>query len=279
VNIIHTIREVRRWRSRTEGSVGLVPTMGYLHSGHLSLLRQARAENSRTAVSIFVNPAQFGPREDLASYPRDLDRDLESLRAARCDGVFVPSAEEMYRAGYGTWVDPGPVADPLEGARRPGHFRGVATVVLKLLNIVTPTRAYFGEKDAQQLAVIRKTAADLDLGVEIIGCPIVREGDGLAMSSRNTYLGPEDRAAAAVLYHALSAALDAWVAGETRGRELQDVMRRTVAGEPRAALDYAVVADPATFAEVEAAGEGALLLIAARVGPTRLIDNLRLVRP
>jgi pantoate--beta-alanine ligase len=185
----------------------------------------------------------------------------------------------MYRAGHGTWVDPGAVASPLEGARRPGHFRGVATVVLKLLNIVAPTRAYFGEKDAQQLAVIRTIAADLDLGVAIVGCPIVRESDGLAMSSRNTYLQREDRAAAAVLFRALTAARQAWVAGETHGRALTDVMERTVAGEPRAALDYAVVADPRTFAEAETAGEGSLLLIAARVGPTRLIDNLRLVRP
>jgi pantoate--beta-alanine ligase len=279
VKLLHTIAEVRRWRSTSEGSVGLVPTMGYLHSGHLSLVAQARAGNARTAVSIFVNPAQFGPREDLASYPRDLERDLEGLSAAGCDGVFVPSADEIYRTGHGTWVDPPAVALPLEGARRPGHFRGVATVVLKLLNIVTPTRAYFGEKDAQQLAVIRAMAADLDLAVEIVGCPIVRESDGLAMSSRNTYLQREDRAAAAVLFRALRDAREAWLAGQTRGRALQDVMRRTVAGEPRAALDYAVVADPETFAEVEAAGEGALLLIAARVGPTRLIDNLRLVRP
>jgi pantoate--beta-alanine ligase len=279
VNVLHTIAEVRRWRSESAGSVGLVPTMGYLHSGHLSLVERARAENDRSAVTIFVNPAQFGPREDLASYPRDLERDLASLRAAGCDGVFVPTAAEMYRAGHGTWVDPGAAALPLEGARRPGHFRGVATVVLKLLNIVTPTRAYFGEKDAQQLAVIRTMAADLDLGVEIVGCAIVRESDGLAMSSRNTYLQRENRAAAAVLFRALNAAREAWLAGETRGRVLRDLMQRTVAGEPRAALDYAVVADPETFAEAESAGEGSLLLIAARVGPTRLIDNLRLVRP
>jgi pantoate--beta-alanine ligase len=277
MNVVKTIREMRRWRSRAEGSVGLVPTMGYLHAGHLSLLKQARAETARTAVSIFVNPAQFGPREDLASYPRDLERDLASLEAAGCDCVFVPTAEEMYRPGHGTWVDPGPAAAPLEGARRPGHFRGVATVVLKLLNIVTPTRAYFGEKDAQQLAVIRTMAQDLDLGVEIVGCAIVRESDGLAMSSRNTYLGPEDRAAATVLFKALGAARDAWRGGETDGRALEEVMRKTVAAEPRATLDYAVVADPATFAEAERADKGTLLLIAARVGPTRLIDNLRLI--
>jgi pantoate--beta-alanine ligase len=279
VNVLASIREVRRWRSRTEGSGGLLPTMGYLHEGHLSLVRRARTENARALATIFVNAAQFGPGEDLSRYPRDLDRDLRLLGEAGCDAVFTPGDEEMYRPGHDTWVEPGAVAAPLEGARRPGHFRGVATVVLKLFGVTTPTRAYFGEKDAQQLAVIRRMTADLDVPVEIVGCPIVREADGLAMSSRNAYLSPEDRAAAPVLHRALQAALGEWRGGEQDARALRRVMEETVAAERRAALDYATVADPATFADVERAGEGALLLIAARVGPARLIDNAALVRP
>ncbi len=279
MKVLASIREVRRWRSRAEASVGLVPTMGYLHEGHLSLVRRARKENAQTLATIFVNPAQFGPGEDLSRYPRDLERDLELLRKVSCDAVFAPAAEEIWRPGHDTWVEPGAVARPLEGERRPGHFRGVATVVLKLFGIATPTRAYFGEKDAQQLAVIRAMAADLDLPVEVIGCAIVREPDGVAMSSRNKYLGPEDRAAAPVLYRALTAARDRWRAGERNPRALRAVMEQAVAAEPRAALDYAVVADPRTFVEPETAAEGSLLLMAARVGPPRLIDNLALLRP
>jgi pantoate--beta-alanine ligase len=253
--------------------------MGALHEGHLSLVRRSRTENARTLATIFVNPAQFGPGEDLSRYPRDLDRDLGMLRDEGCDAVFTPRPEEMYRPGHDTWVEPGAVAGPLEGERRPGHFRGVATVVLKLFGIATPTRAYFGEKDAQQLAVIRRMAADLDLPVEVVGCPIVREPDGVAMSSRNAYLGPEDRAAAPVLFRALTAARDHWLGGESDPRALAHVMRHVVAAEPRAKLDYAAVADPLTLAAVASAAEGSLLLIAARVGPARLIDNLALVRP
>ena len=276
MKVLPRIREVRRWRTRTEGSVGLVPTMGFLHDGHMSLVRRSREENAQTIASIFVNPAQFAPSEDLSRYPRDLDRDLELLRAAGCDRVFVPQPDEIWPAGYDTWVVPGAAAGPLEGERRPGHFRGVATVVLKLFNIATPTRAYFGEKDAQQLAVIRKMTADLDVGVDVVGCPIVREADGLAMSSRNSYLKGEDRAAAPVLHRALQAAVERWRAGERGSKALEDVMRQVVAAEARAALDYAVVADAATLAATAEAVPGSLLLIAARVGPARLIDNLRL---
>jgi pantoate--beta-alanine ligase len=279
VNVLTSIREVRRWRSRAETSLGLVPTMGALHEGHLSLVRRARAENAQALATIFVNPAQFGPKEDLSRYPRNVERDLELLRSVSCDAVFTPGPEEMYRPGHDTWVEPGAVARPLEGERRPGHFRGVATVVLKLVGITTPTRAYFGEKDAQQLAVIRAMAADLDLPVEVIGCAIVREPDGVAMSSRNAYLGPEDRAAAPVLFRALTAARERWRGGERDPRALRSVLEQVVAAEPRATLDYAVVADPNTFLEAGTAAEGSLLLIAARVGPARLIDNLALVRP
>ena len=278
MNVLDSIREVRRWRSRADGSVGLVPTMGYLHEGHLSLVRRSRTENARTLATIFVNPAQFGPNEDLSRYPRALERDLALLNEAGCDAVFTPGPEEMYRPGHDTWVEPGAVAGPLEGERRPGHFRGVATVVLKLFGIATPTRAYFGEKDAQQLAVIRRMVADLDVPVEVVGCPIVREPDGLAMSSRNAYLGPEDRAAAPVLFRALTAARDRWRGGEGDPHALAHVMRHIVAMEPRAKLDYAVVADPLTLAEAASASEGARLLIAAKLGPARLIDNLELTK-
>ncbi|MET0553105.1 MAG: pantoate--beta-alanine ligase, partial [Vicinamibacteria bacterium] len=214
MNETGTIAGVRAWRSALAGDVGLVPTMGFLHEGHVSLVERARRENAHVAVSLFVNPTQFGPREDLAAYPRDLERDRGLLRAAGCDLLFVPTAAEMYPPGAGTFVDVGAVAEPLEGARRPGHFRGVATVVLKLLNIVQPARAYFGEKDAQQLAVIRAFVRDLDVPVAVVGCPTVREADGLAKSSRNSYLDADDRRAAPVLHRALSAARDAWERGE-----------------------------------------------------------------
>ena len=201
-----TIGQAREWR-RASGaaSVGLVPTMGFLHAGHVALVERARRENQRVAVSIFVNPTQFGPSEDLARYPRDLERDSALLAGAGCDAVFVPEVAEMYPPGAATLVDVGPVASPLEGERRPGHFSGVATVVLKLFGIVQPARAYFGEKDAQQLAVIRRMTRDLDVPVDVVGCPTVREADGLALSSRNSYLTPDERRAASVLYRALTA--------------------------------------------------------------------------
>jgi pantoate--beta-alanine ligase len=251
--------------------------MGFLHEGHVSLVERARRENAHVAVSLFVNPTQFGPREDLAAYPRDLERDRALLRAAGCDLLFVPTAAEMYRPGATTAVDVGAVASPLEGARRPGHFRGVATVVLKLLNIVRPDRAYFGEKDAQQLAVIRTFVRDLDVPVAIVGCPTVREADGLAKSSRNSYLDPEDRQAAPVLYRALSAARDAWQRGERDAETLRALMTAVLAEEPRARVDYVSVADPSTFQELTEAAPGpALLSMAVQVGRARLIDNVLL---
>jgi pantoate--beta-alanine ligase len=276
MKIVAAIRDVREWQSTERGSLGLVPTMGFLHAGHISLVDRARRENASVAASIFVNPTQFGPKEDLASYPRDLERDLRLLEAAGCDLVFAPEASEMYPAGADTFVVPGRVAEPLEGARRPGHFRGVATVVAKLLNIVRPDRAYYGEKDAQQLAVIRAMARDLDLPVEIVGCPIVREPDGLAMSSRNSYLNPEERRAAPVLYRALLAGRELWARGERRGDALRAEMRRVIQCEPRIRLDYASAADPETFEEIERADSSVLLLFAAFLGRARLIDNLRL---
>jgi pantoate--beta-alanine ligase len=274
--IARRISEVRSWRSQAAGPVGLVPTMGYLHAGHLSLAERARLENTAVAASLFVNPTQFGPSEDLARYPRDFGRDRELLEKAGCDLLFAPEPDEMYPAEAETFVDVGSVSQPLEGERRPGHFRGVATVVLKLLNIVQPHRVYFGQKDAQQLAVLRRMVADLDVAVDLVACPTVREADGLALSSRNSYLTPEERRAAPVLYRALSAARDQWLAGERDADALRRTMRRVLDAEPRARVDYVSVADAATLRELSRAEGVALLSMAVFMGRARLIDNLRL---
>jgi pantoate--beta-alanine ligase len=274
VDIIETIAGFRQARARF-GTLGLVPTMGYLHAGHLSLVRQARAECGAVAVSIFVNPTQFGPSEDLARYPRDLDRDLQLLEGELTDLVFVPSLAEMYPAGYGTSVEVRGVTEMLEGAVRPGHFAGVATVVCKLLNIVQPTRAYFGQKDAQQTVVVRQMARDLNLPAEIVVGPTVREPDGLAMSSRNVYLTPEERRAAVALSRALGAAQARYAAGERDAEALRQAMRAVLDAEPLARVEYISAADPLTLRELDGAIEaGALLSLAVRFGKTRLIDNL-----
>jgi pantoate--beta-alanine ligase len=274
VKTVTTVPEARGWRQAAAGRVGLVPTMGYLHAGHLSLVERARLENDRVAASLFVNPTQFGPNEDLARYPRDVARDTQMLEAAGCDLLFVPPVEEMYPSGFETAIDVGTVAAPLEGGRRPGHFRGVATVVLKLFGILQPDRAYFGQKDAQQLAVVKKMVRDLDVPVEIVGCPTVREADGLAMSSRNVYLDAEERRAAPVLHRALSAARSRWAAGERDAEALRRTMRAVLAAEPRVQVDYVSVADPLTCREMDVVEGPALLSLAARLGKTRLIDNL-----
>jgi pantoate--beta-alanine ligase len=276
LNTATKVADVRLWRRERPGRVGLVPTMGSLHAGHLSLVAAARAENDRVAVTLFVNPTQFGAGEDFTRYPRDLERDRALLEQAGCDLLFAPSVEEMYPPGAETTIDVGAVAVPLEGQRRPGHFRGVATVVMKLLQIATPDSAYFGEKDAQQLAVVRRMVADLDLPVEIRGCPIVREPDGLAMSSRNAYLSLEERRAAVVLSRALGAAEESWRSGERRGAALRETMQRTLAREPLARVDYGSAADPLTFREVGQATGPVLLLLAVWLGRTRLIDSRRL---
>ncbi len=260
-------------------TVGFVPTMGFLHHGHRSLMARAREETDLVAVSIFVNPLQFGSGEDLAAYPRDLGGDLEACQKEGVDVAFVPGADEMYPGGAPeVTVDPGPVGDRLEGASRPGHFRGVCTVVAKLLGIVGPCRAYFGEKDAQQLFVVRRMVADLDLPVEVVGCPTVREPDGLAMSSRNTYLSPEERRAATCLYEALARA--AWLVegGERDARAIRAELARRIGAEPLAALDYVAVVEEGTFADVDRVTAPVRALVAARIGPARLIDNL-LLRP
>jgi pantoate--beta-alanine ligase len=274
VKTVTTIRDVRDWRGAAAGTVGLVPTMGYLHAGHLSLAERARQENDRVAASLFVNPTQFGPAEDLSRYPRDLDRDTRLLEAAGCELLFAPPAEEMYPAGFETTIDVGSVATTLEGARRPGHFRGVATVVLKLFNVFQPDRAYFGAKDAQQLAVITKMVRDLDLTVGIRACPTVRETDGLAMSSRNVYLTPEERAAAPALHRALSAGRHRWEAGERDAEALRQAVRSVLASEPAIRVDYVSVADPQTCRELERVEGPALLSLAAFLGKARLIDNV-----
>ncbi|WP_372786145.1 pantoate--beta-alanine ligase [Phenylobacterium sp.] len=273
MKVIHTVAEMRAARAGA-GDLGLVPTMGYLHEGHLSLVRRAKTEGAATAVSIFVNPTQFGPNEDLGRYPRDLPRDLGLLEAEGVDLVFVPDAAEMYPPDFDARIEIGGVTEVLEGAVRPGHFAGVATVVAKLFNIVQPTRAYFGQKDAQQSVVIRKLVRDLDLPVEVIVAPTVREADGLALSSRNSYLTPDQRAAAPAIYRALSAARDRFAGGERDAEALREAMRAVIAAEPQMRIDYVSVADAQTLRELAAVQGQALASMAVRLGTTRLIDNL-----
>lgn len=257
----------RRWR-RDGKSIGLVPTMGALHAGHLRLVEAARAENDVVVASVFVNPLQFGPTEDLERYPRDWDHDLRLLDQAEVDAVYRPSVEDMYPAGASTRVHVDGVAEPLEGAARPGHFEGVATVVTKLFAAAEPDRAYFGQKDAQQVAVVKRVVGDLDLGVEIRVVPTVREPDGLALSSRNLYLDPRERKAAASLSAALRQAAAAYAEGEHDPDRLRAILHARLGAEPLVDVDYAELVDPATFRK-----PGTLAVIAARVGKTRLIDN------
>jgi pantoate--beta-alanine ligase len=269
-----TFSELKSARIDLPGPVGLVPTMGYLHAGHLSLVKRARETCASVVVSIFVNPTQFGPQEDLASYPRNLDRDLELLAAEGTDLVWTPTAEEMYQPGFQTWVSVDEITKPLEGGMRPGHFRGVATVVAKLFNAVQPDRAFFGQKDAQQAAVIRRMVQDLNFNLEVVVCPIVRETDGLAMSSRNVYLKPDQRKAAMVLFRALSAARAAYEAGERDAEQLRKIMARTIQNEPLARIQYVSCAEADTLAEIQGKVErGALLSMAVYFDKTRLIDN------
>lgn len=276
MQVVTTVQELRTARRKMPGPVGLVPTMGYLHEGHLSLVRRARAENAQVVATIFVNPTQFGPHEDFARYPRDVPRDLAMLEKEGTDLVFVPPVEEMYPTGFRTYVNVEEITARLEGAARPGHFRGVATVVCKLFNLVQPQRAYFGQKDAQQLVVIRRMARDLDFDLEIVPCPTVREPDGLAMSSRNVYLNPEERRAATVLYRALTAAQARYQAGERDAEALRRVMREVLAAEPLARVDYVSVAEPETLTELTQVSGTALASLAVYIGTTRLIDNVLL---
>jgi pantoate--beta-alanine ligase len=257
-------------------SLGLVPTMGALHEGHMSLVRTAQASCDAVAVSIFVNPTQFGPKEDFASYPRTFDQDCQTLEAAGVDLVFAPSVEEMYPAGASTFVEVAGLSDRLDGASRPGHFRGVATVVAKLFNIFTPERAFFGQKDAAQVAVLRKMVRDLQFGVQVVVCPTVREPDGLAMSSRNRNLSNEERRQALVLSRALAAVEKRFQAGQRASTELLSVALRILGEEPAVQVDYCRIVNPETLEDVSDVGTGTLVAVAARVGATRLIDNLLL---
>ena len=276
MQVVGTIPEIRTLRQQLSGSVGFVPTMGYLHEGHLALVKQARIENSAVIVSIYVNPTQFGPREDFGAYPRELNRDLESLQKEGVDIVFVPSDDEMYPPEFSSWVDVEKVTGRLEGASRPGHFRGVATVVAKLFNIVQPTRAYFGQKDAQQAAVIKRMVADLNLGMEIVVVSTVRESDGLAMSSRNVYLSPEERQAATILFRALTLARQFRQGGEKDAEKIRRQMASLIKKEPLAQIDYVSIADAETLEELNSVNRPALASLAVKVGKTRLIDNIPL---
>ncbi len=273
---IASLRDALTPAWRAGAAIGFAPSLGALHEGHLSHVRRARGRDAVVVCSIFLNPTQFGPSEGLTRYPRTPARDEALLRDEDVDHLFMPSVDEMYPAGFSTRVDIGSLDAVLEGAERPGHFAGVATVVAKLLNIVRPTHAYFGQKDAQQLAVLRRMVRDLDMPVEIVAGPTVREPDGLAMSSRNVYLSPDERRAAPALYRALTAARERFLSGARDGEGLRQVMREVVATEPLVRLEYAELVDPDTMEALDVARPGALLVIAARVGTTRLIDNLAL---
>ena len=278
MEIIKTISELQKTldSARQAGkTVGFVPTMGFFHEGHLGLVRAARSENDVVVMSIFVNPTQFGPAEDYQTYPRDLARDTELAEQAGADIILAPEVKEVYPDGLATYVEvTGPETQGLCAASRPGHFRGVTTVVAKLLNIVRPERVYFGQKDAQQLAVIKRMVRDLNIPVEVIGCPTVREPDGLAMSSRNTYLKPEERKAAAVLYEALIAGETTIKQGERSGARIIDAVEKVIKREPLAKLEYAEIRETAGFTKPGAVKGEILIAVAARFGQTRLIDNV-----
>jgi pantoate--beta-alanine ligase len=278
IRTISWMKEMAREARLEQRVIGLVPTMGALHAGHLALVERARKECSPVYASIFLNPTQFGANEDLSRYPRPLEADSEKLSKAKVDGLFLPSAEEMYPPRFSTYVHVEGISERLEGKSRPGHFRGVATVVLKLLEIVQPHYAYFGRKDAQQVRIIQKMVHDLNLDVELVICPTVREADGLALSSRNGYLSAEERRAAAVLYRALQSAEMELSAGVRDTLELQRTMRKVLESEPRARVDYAEIVDAETFEPVVRVGRRCYALLAVRIGSTRLIDNM-LIQP
>jgi pantoate--beta-alanine ligase len=278
IRSVNWMREKARNARAEQRIIGLVPTMGALHAGHIALVQQARNECSPVYASIFLNPKQFGANEDLAKYPRPLETDVEKLTAANADGLFLPDAADIYPSGFSTYVHVEGLGDRVEGKARPGHFRGVCTVVLKLLQIVQPHFAYFGRKDAQQARIIQQMAGDLNLDTEIVVCPIVREPDGLALSSRNAFLNPEERKAATILYQALLAARQELSAGTRDSQDLQRVIRKVIAGEPLANMDYAEIVDAETFEPVIRVAKRSYIVLAVRVGKTRLIDNL-LIEP
>ncbi len=274
MKVVVTLEELWMAREELPEPVGLVPTMGFLHNGHLSLVKRARKECASVVVSIFVNPTQFGPEEDLEAYPRDVPRDLQLLESADTDLVWMPTPAVMYPVGYQTWVEVEEVTQPLEGTMRPGHFRGVSTVVAKLFTGVLPQKAYFGQKDAQQVAVIQQMTRDLNFPIEIVVVPTMREPDGLAMSSRNTYLNEKEREAATVLYRALQAAKETYQSGERNGKALRTIMENIIKAEPLAKIQYVSCADLVTLKELDELTDGALLSMAVYIGKTRLIDNV-----
>jgi pantoate--beta-alanine ligase len=273
MEIVTSLSDLRTARLSLYGTVGLVPTMGYLHEGHLSLVSRAKAENEHVIVTIFVNPTQFGANEDLSKYPRDLERDLSLLRPLGVDVVWTPTPEMMYPPGYQTWVEVEALTNTLEGAMRPGHFRGVTTVVAKLFNATQPNKAYFGQKDAQQAAVIRRMAVDLNFPLEVVVCPTAREAGGLAMSSRNKYLNEAERAAATVLFRSLSAAKDLYESGERDAERIRGKMKEVLAAEPLAQMQYVSCANYDSLEELNEIKGKALLSMAVFLGKTRLIDN------
>jgi pantoate--beta-alanine ligase len=271
--VVRTRAELREALASAPRPIGVVPTMGWLHAGHRSLMRRARESDATSVVTIFVNPRQFGDPKDLEQYPRNEARDVAICEDEGVDLVFAPSVEEVYPPGFDTTVRVGAITKPLEGGARPGHFDGVATVVAILFDLVGADHAYFGQKDAQQVLVVRQMARDLAIGTEVIACPTVREADGLALSSRNVHLSPKERAAAPVLHRALLAAREAWEGGERSGDALRARMREALAGEPLAEPDYVSVADAHTLQELDRLDRPALLSLAVRFGSTRLIDN------
>jgi len=274
MEIAKNVEEMRRLRLQFAEPVGFVPTMGYLHEGHLSLVRRAKIDNPSVVVSIFVNPTQFGPREDFRTYPRDPERDLALLEKEKTDVVFMPSDTEMYPSKFDSWVEVGEISKRLEGASRPTHFQGVTTVVAKLFNIVQPNRAYFGQKDAQQAIVINKMVTDLNMNLEVVTLTTVREPDGLAMSSRNTYLNPEERKAAVVLSQALGLAQDLFNEGEIDASTIRQKMTELIQQQPLADIDYISIADMETLEELAKVNPPALVSLAVKIGKTRLIDNI-----
>jgi pantoate--beta-alanine ligase len=274
MQIARTIPEMKALQTKLTGSAGFVPTMGFLHDGHLELVRRAKKDNSHAMVSIFVNPTQFAPNEDFKAYPRDLDRDLAMLDTVKTDIVFIPSDKEMYPDGYNTWVDVQGITGTLEGRSRPTHFRGVTTVCNKLFNIVECERAYFGQKDAQQSLVIQKMVSDLNMNLEIIVVPTVREKDGLAMSSRNTYLTPEERSSAPVLYKSLQLAAQMYDKGERDAGTIRTAMVALISSVPAAKIDYISISDISSLQDVDKITGKILISMAVRLGKPRLIDNI-----
>ena len=274
MQVIESVAAFRQVYDRAQKPLGLVPTMGFLHEGHMALVRRARAENATAVVSIFVNPTQFAPNEDFLAYPRDMDADLTKLESAGVDIVFAPTVDEVYPAGFDTHVDVGSIGARLEGESRAGHFQGVATVVCKLLAIVRPDRAYFGQKDAQQCLVVKRLNADLNLGAKIVVCPTVRDADGLALSSRNVYLSAEEREAALSLHKSLVLAQELYQSGVKDANEIRERIRRLIGEQPLARIDYISVADAENLRELEVIDDAALVSLAVRVGRTRLIDNV-----